>query len=92
MIVKLCVALNLLNAFQHLNIAFEEFLIVDLLLVVAQRVVLLNGRAGQLRLIVGSGHRQLLASLNIDKFVEKTEITFLLFLVLVMVLEAPSSL
>ena len=92
MVVKLCVALNLLNAFQHLNIAFEEFLIVDLLLVVAQRVVLLNGRAGQLRLIVGSGHRQLLASLNIDKFVEKTEITFLLFLVLVMVLEAPSSL
>ena len=43
MVVKLCVTLYLLNAFQHLNIAFEELLIVDLLLVVAQRVVLLNG-------------------------------------------------
>jgi len=34
----------------------------------------------------------MLAALNIDKLIEKSEITFFLFLVLVLILEAPSSL
>ena len=34
----------------------------------------------------------MLAALNIDKLIEKSEITFFLLLVLVLILEAPSSL
>ena len=41
MIIKFGVTLDFLNAFKHLNIAFEELYIVNFLLVITQRVVLL---------------------------------------------------
>ena len=92
MIIKFGMTLDLLNALKHLNIAFEELYIVDFLLVITQWVVLLYRWTCHHGLIVGSAHRQMLAALNIDKLIQKSEITFFLLLVLVLILEAPGSL
>ena len=92
MVIKFGVTLDFLNAFKHLNIAFEELYIVDFLLVITQRVVLLHWWTCHLTLIVSSADRQMLTTLYIDKLVEQSEITFFLLYMLMLILEAPSSL
>ena len=55
--VEPCVALNFLNALEELKVAPEQLNILDLLLFEVKRVVLLDGGAGLMCLIIGSGHR-----------------------------------
>ena len=62
-----CVALDFLDTLQELKIAPEQLNILDLLLVEVKRVVLLDGRAGLMCLIIGSGHRQLLPLLYLNE-------------------------
>ena len=60
-------ALNFLDTLKELKIAPEQLNILNLLLVEVERVVLLDGGASLMCLIIGSGHGQLLPLLYLNE-------------------------
>ena len=69
-IVELCVTLYFLDALHEFHVTLEQFNIFLLFLVVVERVVFLHGILGQMRLVIRSGYRKMLAPLYFNESIQ----------------------